>query len=165
MGSNGYPFPYGCQWISYSLHKDPNGFHITIWVLMDYPVDSPWILLDSPSIPFGFKCIPYRSPIDSINRFYLGSSAIHMDYIGCLIDSIWIPMDCQTDLQMDYNRFPVDFHLDSVGFNIEFQWIPRCTSGDHVPAGCVRPFSIEVVPWVDNIPFRFGHLLSFCVKN
>ena len=53
----------------------------------------------------------------------MGSSAFHMDCIGHLIDSIWIPMDCQTDFQMDSNRFLVDFHLDSIGFNVEFQCI------------------------------------------
>ena len=30
MESNGFP----------KLHKDSNGFHITIWVLMDSPMDS-----------------------------------------------------------------------------------------------------------------------------
>ena len=59
-------------------------------------------------------------PIDSINRFHVGFSAFHMDCIGYLIDSICIPMDCQTDFQMDSNRCLVDFHLDSVGFNVEF---------------------------------------------
>ena len=70
-----------------------------------------------------------------------------MYYIGCIIDSIWIPMDCQTDFQMDYNRFVVDFHLDSAGSNIEFQWIP---SGLHKKYDGFQRLPLHITIWISK---------------
>ena len=43
-----------------------------------------------------------------------------------------------------------------IGFShsiwIEFQRVPRCSCGHHVPASCICSFTVEVIPRVDNVP-------------
>ena len=56
-----------------------------------------------------------------------------------------------------------------VGFThtvgIELHGVPRGTCGDHVPARSVGSFSVEVVPRVDDVTSRLGHLLALCIEN
>ena len=48
---------------------------------------------------------------------------------------------------------------------VEFQRVPRSSSGHHVPASCIGSFTVEVIPWVDNVPLGLGHFLAFSVEN
>ena len=46
---------------------------------------------------------------------------------------------------------------------VEFERVPRSTCCNHIPASCICSLSIEVVPRVNDIPFGFAHLLTFCI--
>ena len=45
---------------------------------------------------------------------WLHSNAFHMNCIGCLISSIWISTDCQSDFQMNSDKYLADVDLNSV---------------------------------------------------
>ena len=78
----------------------------------------------------------------------MGSNAFHMDYIWCLIDSIWIPVDCQTDCQMDSDWFIVGSLLDSVGFNIEVHMV-----FDGIPV-----VLIPKIEWIERVAPVYYHM-------
>ena len=56
-----------------------------------------------------------------------------------------------------------------IGFSytvwVELHGVPWCTSRDHVPTGCIRPFAVKMVPRVNDVATGFGHLLSFCIQD